>query len=719
LLLIRDGVASVCDAITGTEQPLDHGGPIESAAFSPDGSRALTIGKHGVIRVWDAKNWNALARIDDRENRKLACFSPNNRFVACWGVWMGGIRALAWWDASTGRLIREIDDNNSDLAEFNWRPDSRQLLRASKRGEVTLWDASSGVGTSVLLPRGSPVTAAAYGPDARTLLTASEDGDVCLWDLVDRSEPFPLKSRGKDDFYASLPTLTVDSDGNGYFSGPLFSTASAHLVNGQKRVVTWPDVDPEPIKRRLPPGTRFDGAALSPDRSRVVTSHHDPKEGFAMSLQLWDSSTGQRLGEPLRTSAGVYFSYVAFSPDSSLVVATSTDGKARLLNARTGAPIGRPLEHRGAVFCADFSPDGQLLVTCGKDHMVRLWHTRTGEPAGDGLRHQDVVTLAIFSPDGQTVATASPDGRIRLWDRGGSPLGVLECKNGPARAIQFDPKTSLLLVAYSDGMRFWDIGSRQEVSPAMEITDAIYLKEFVNDRFSVWTLATPSIFRMRTFDMPSDDRPASDLAKLGQLYSGWRLDSKGGSLPLRSEERQALWRELRARYPDEFAISSKTAVEWRLGRYVEKASPTEASFFRHWLAVELAESGWQPGERGSENLTCNDYLLRLDALATNGRHAEATAAAEVLAGRWPRDGDMLYGCACVYALAAGAVKTDAGLFERYATGATALFRRAVDAGYKNGSFQALKDRALKDPDLNALRGRKDFGQVLRDLADSP
>jgi len=49
-------------------------------------------------------------------------------------------------------------------------------------------------------------------------------------------------------------------------------------------------------------------------------------------------------------------------------------------------------------------------------------------------------------------------------------------------------------------------------------------------------------------------------------------------------------------------------------------------------------------------------------------------------------------------------------FERYATGATALFRRAVDAGYKGGSY------VLKDPNLEAIRGRKEFNQALWKMA---
>ena len=131
---------------------------------------------------------------------------------------------------------------------------------------------------------------------------------------------------------------------------------------------------------------------------------------------------------------------------------------------------------------------------------------------------------------------------------------------------------------------------------------------------------------------------------------------------------------------------------------------------RRWLATELADLGWHPGDHGTEQMKRDDYLHRLWSLAQYGRHPEATAAADTLATRWPTEGETLYGCACVHALAAGAVKGDAVLADRYAARAVALLRQAAIAGYRDG------DHFLKDPDLDALRRREDFIQLLWDLA---
>jgi len=163
--------------------------------------------------------------------------------------------------------------------------------------------------------------------------------------------------------------------------------------------------------------------------------------------------------------------------------------------------------------------------------------------------------------------------------------------------------------------------------------------------------------------------------------------------------------------PEEFSVSPKAVVEWRTAQ-LQSASkitrPAELAFHRRWLAAELADIGWQPVVQGNEHLTRDDYLLRLFALAAHDRQAEATASAYALSARWPEDGDTLYDCACVHALAASAVKGDAVLADRYAARAVALLPQAADAGYKDA--KTLR----KNPDLNALQGRDDFKKLLKE-----
>jgi hypothetical protein len=548
----------------------------------------------------------------------------------------------------------------------------------------------------------------------------TKNGDQ-IWDWCDRDVADQdqaggaTKAPAQDHFPSELMQVTVTRRGVTFgLSGNFRITSSVNTVTGRKEV-TWPD--PARIARLLSPGTQFVNAVLSPDQSRAITLEDGPGSppgARVKHLQLWDTTMRRRVGRPLELTGSL--TYLAFSPDSRFAVwTTQTPPVWYLCNARTGELVNRPFDHDGPVLCAAVSPDGAVVITCSTDKTARLWRTTTGQAVGERLVHGREVIHAAFSPSGNIVATTSLDGVVRLWDvTDGTSLGVLEQKNG-AWDIAFHPTNGSLLVVNGDKLRVWDVVSRQEVSPAVQGDGEAAVGPGVRYSFSKDGRSVVGLGPLSTWlDVMPDNRPAADLVKLGRLYSGRLLDAKGGDAALGRQELQALWRELRKKYPAEFVVSPKAALEWRIGQLASVAMerPAELAFHRRWLVAELAEAGWQLGERGNEDLGRDNYLQRLYALAQYGHSADAFAAADALAARWSKDADTLYNCARVHALAAGVAKGDAALSDRYAARAMTLLRQAADAGYKDGQ------RVLKDPDLDALRRRKDFLDFLWDLADT-
>ena len=96
------------------------------------------------------------------------------------------------------------------------------------------------------------------------------------------------------------------------------------------------------------------------------------------------------------------------------MLTASYDKTARLWEARTGRPLGIPLEHQDAVLAVAFSPDGRTVLTGSRDKTARLWDARTGKPIGAPLQHQDEVGAVAFSRDGRTVLTGAGT-LARLW----------------------------------------------------------------------------------------------------------------------------------------------------------------------------------------------------------------------------------------------------------------------------------------------------------------
>jgi WD40 repeat protein len=65
------------------------------------------------------------------------------------------------------------------------------------------------------------------------------------------------------------------------------------------------------------------------------------------------------------------------------------------------------------------------VVTASDDHTARIWDARTGQPLGKPMQHEDIVRTALFDPTGERVVTASDDHTARIWkaaEAAGQPL---------------------------------------------------------------------------------------------------------------------------------------------------------------------------------------------------------------------------------------------------------------------------------------------------------
>ena len=76
-----------------------------------------------------------------------------------------------------------------------------------------------------------------------------------------------------------------------------------------------------------------------------------------------------------------------------------------------------PLQHAAdTVWAAAFDPTGERVATADtKSNTARIWDAQTGEPIGKPLQHEGIVGAAAFDPKGERVVTASADNTARIW----------------------------------------------------------------------------------------------------------------------------------------------------------------------------------------------------------------------------------------------------------------------------------------------------------------
>jgi WD40 repeat protein len=205
--------------------------------------------------------------------------------------------------------------------------------------------------------------------------------------------------------------------------------------------------------------------AWSPDGRRILTNVHSPKS--KATADIYDAASGERVCS-LSCDSG-YISRAAFSPDGKLVLGYRVLGYSSSIvqgemvdvwDAATGAHRMTLRGHTGDVTAAEFSPDSRLILTTSTDSTARLWDAATGEEKEVLRGHRHVVRAGRFSPDGRWVATASTDGTARIWSTAtGQEWLTLPPVHGIAYLrVEFSADSQRLLTASTDGTaRIWPV----------------------------------------------------------------------------------------------------------------------------------------------------------------------------------------------------------------------------------------------------------------------
>jgi hypothetical protein len=118
-----------------------HEKAVNSAAFSPDGTRIVTASSDNTARLWDAATGRAIATLKGHADRVLsAAFSPDGTRV----ITASGDKTARLWDAASGREVAALKGHEDEVWSAAFSPDGTRIVTASWDNTARLWDAASG-----------------------------------------------------------------------------------------------------------------------------------------------------------------------------------------------------------------------------------------------------------------------------------------------------------------------------------------------------------------------------------------------------------------------------------------------------------------------------------------------------------------------------------------------------------------------------------------------
>jgi WD40 repeat protein len=264
------------------------------------------------------------------------------------------------------------------------------------------------------------------------------------------------------------------------------------------------------------------GVAFSPDGGRIGTASTDG------SARVWDARTGTAL----LTLEGDRPVSIAFSPDGARLVTGNHEGSATIWNARTAERIRVFKAHRLQVTGVAFSPDGSRIATIGADGKGRVWDATNGLPIFQ-LAGQAANAIA-FSPDGNRLVTAGGDKTARLWDaRTGRPLLVFEGSAARVSAVAFSPDgTRVVTGADENTARVWSADTGAHLIDLKGHTYVVAAVAFSPDGLRIATASfdgTAKIFDAKTGTLLLDLKGHTNAVRcLAFSPDGWRLATGSG-----------------------------------------------------------------------------------------------------------------------------------------------------------------------------------------------
>jgi WD40 repeat protein len=425
-----------------------HDDSIFAAAFDPKGERIITASADKTARIWNSRTGEPIGKPLQHKSRVYAAAfdSTGDRLLTA-----SEDNTAEIWDAGTGEPIGGPMQHEVFAAAHVPVFDStgqRVVTFANKTARI--WNSRTGEPIGKPLQHAARIRAGDFDPEGQRVVTASEDQTARIWD-AGTGEPIGGPLQHAD----AVLNATFDPTGQRILT-----------VSADKKALIWDAPSGELIGWPLPLGTSDAGDEIEPGERQLVAgaAMFDPTgerlltASADQTARIWDARTGEPIGKPL-PHIGM-FGLAMFDPTGALLLTALSLNTVRIWNAYTGEPIGEPLTHAGNVWSARFDPKGKRIVTISSPQTVSVWDAHTGQPIGKPLLNIGPHSVVAFDPEGERLITASAYDTVRIIDvRTGAPVDkTLQCSS-PVIAVAFDPKGKGVVTISDDAAQIWNVGS--------------------------------------------------------------------------------------------------------------------------------------------------------------------------------------------------------------------------------------------------------------------
>lgn len=278
----------------------NHGYPVTSVAFSPDGTKMVTA-SYRTAYLWDINRQTLITRLQGHNGMiNLATFSFDGTRI----ITSSDDNTAALWDVDSQQVIGIIHDPYG-INSIALSPDGTILVTGSDQGIAHLWNVNSQQKIGIPLKGHTlSIYSVAFSPDGTKIITGSSDKTACIWDVS--SQQLIGKLEGHTDW---VNAVAFSFDSTKIATGSWDGTVRIWDVATQKQIGIFSGHTQQ-----------TNSIAFSPDDKMIVTGSK------SKTACIWDIDSLQQIGE-LNGPRG-WVTAIAFSRDGTKIATGSLDTKA-------------------------------------------------------------------------------------------------------------------------------------------------------------------------------------------------------------------------------------------------------------------------------------------------------------------------------------------------------------------------------------------------------